>query len=72
MANKSRVTMDKRLVVHVPVELAERIAGCARSKMTTASEFTRQALLAALAEPSVTPPPKQHHKQQQLAQGETP
>ncbi len=46
----SHVAMDKRLVVYVPAEFAERIAGGARSKMTTLSEFARQALLAALGE----------------------
>ncbi len=46
----TKVSMDKRLVVHVPAALAVRVNGCAASRMTTASEYTRQALLAAIAE----------------------
>ena len=42
------LTMQKRLVVHIPNELAARLTELARIRMTTASAVTRQALLAAL------------------------
>jgi metal-responsive CopG/Arc/MetJ family transcriptional regulator len=38
----------RRITIHAPNELAERIDKAARHKMTSASEVIRQAVLAAL------------------------
>lgn len=57
---------DARFVFRAPAELIALVDEVARAHQQSAAEFGRQALLAALAEAGVTPPPLQrHHKQQQ-------
>ncbi len=56
---------DARFVFRAPSELIALVDEVARAHQQSAAEFGRQALLAALADAGVTPPPlKQHHKQQ--------